>query len=171
MTTNDMTEELYEVRPDADAADGTKDDAPPDDALARYLKVLADEPPLAAEKEAAGLPPSCGIARRGVSPPAKPGGSNVLRTRRSWVHDSFHNTRKISRQRCQGFRFREGRYCERNPGGVSFTYNNPAARTSLRSKLATKQKTADKSRRFSVWWRVADSNRRPSACEADALTS
>ena len=52
---------------------------------------------------------------------------------------------------------REGRYCERNPGGVSFTYNNPAVRTSLRSKLATKQKTADFCRRFSVWWRVADS--------------
>ena len=38
-------------------------------------------------------------------------------------------------------KLREGRYCERNPGGVSFTYNNPAARISLQSKLATMTKT------------------------------
>ena len=39
--------------------------------------------------------------------------------------------------------FREGRYCERTlrPGGVSFTYNNPAVRISLQSKLATMTKT------------------------------
>ena len=56
---------------------------------------------------------------------------------------------------------REGRYCERNPGGVSFTYNNPAARISLQSKLASAmQKTVDKSRRFSAWRRVRDSNPR-----------
>ncbi len=33
--------------------------------------------------------------------------------------------------------FREGRYCERNPGRVSFTFNNPAARIGLQSKLAS----------------------------------
>ena len=40
-------------------------------------------------------------------------------------------------------KLREGRYCERTlrPGGVSFTYNNPAARISLQSKLATMTKT------------------------------
>lgn len=40
-------------------------------------------------------------------------------------------------------KLREGRYCERTlrPGGVSFTYNNPAARISLQSKLATVTKT------------------------------
>ena len=58
-------------------------------------------------------------------------------------------------------RFREGGFCERNPGGVPFTYNDPAARTSLRSKLASAtqktvdlasatQKTVDFCRRFSV---------------------
>ena len=47
------------------------------------------------------------------------------------------------------------------PGGVSFTYNNPAARISLQSKLASAmQKTVDKSRRFSAWRRVRDSNPR-----------
>ena len=38
-------------------------------------------------------------------------------------------------------KLREGRYCERNPGGVSFTFNNSAARISLQSKLATMTKT------------------------------
>ena len=58
-------------------------------------------------------------------------------------------------------KLREGRYCERNPGGVSFTYNNPAARISLQSKLASAmQKTVDLCRRFSAWRRVQDSNPR-----------
>ena len=40
-------------------------------------------------------------------------------------------------------KLREGRYCERTlrPGGVPFTCNNPAARISLQSKLATMTKT------------------------------
>ena len=45
-------------------------------------------------------------------------------------------------------KLREGRYCERNPGGVSFTYNNPAARISLRSKLDTNKKRRVETRRF-----------------------
>ena len=32
-------------------------------------------------------------------------------------------------------RLREGRYCERNPGGVSFTFNNPAAREVCEANL------------------------------------
>ena len=47
-------------------------------------------------------------------------------------------------------KFREGRYCERNPGGVSFTSNNPAARISLRSKLATNKKTTCRNTSFYV---------------------
>ena len=47
-------------------------------------------------------------------------------------------------------KIREGRYCERTlrPGGVSFTYNNPAARISLRSKLDTNKKRRVETRRF-----------------------
>ena len=34
-----------------------------------------------------------------------------------------------------------------------------------------KSKNPERFRIQDFWWRVADSNRRPSACEADALTS
>ena len=40
-----------------------------------------------------------------------------------------------------------------------------------KNKKSERRPDQNEVRTSQVWWRVADSNRRPSACEADALTS
>ncbi len=62
-----------------------------------------------------------------------------------------------------GLKRREGRNREGNPGRVSFTFNNRAVRD-------TRKRATGRDLPLSFWWRLRDSNARPHACEACALT-